>query len=93
MAKGLLASGLGQAERVGGMQTIEGLLFEPVGCLAEFPSAPFHEIAVSLFGRKGNASPSGSRAYWHLLNLMGETPPSRSGGGARNRGRECGERL
>lgn len=58
------------------MQAIEGLLFEPVGCLAEFPSAPFREIAVSLFGRKGNASPSGSRSYWHLLNLMGETPPS-----------------
>ena len=58
------------------MQAIEGLLFEPVGCLAEFPSAPFHEIAVRLFGRKGKASPSGSRSYWHLLNLMGETPPS-----------------
>ncbi len=52
------------------MQTIQGLLLEPVGCLAEFPSAPFHEIAVRLFGRKGKASESGSRSYWHLLNLM-----------------------
>lgn len=52
------------------MQTIEGLLLDPVGCLAEFPSRPFHEIAVRLFGRKGKASPSGSRSYWHLLNLM-----------------------
>jgi phosphoglycolate phosphatase-like HAD superfamily hydrolase len=52
------------------MQSIEGLLLEPVGCLAEFPSAPFHEIAVRLFGRKGKASRSGSRSYWHLLNLM-----------------------
>ncbi len=52
------------------MQTIEGLLLEPVGCLAEFPPGPFHEIAVRLFGRKGKASPSGSRSYWHLLNLM-----------------------
>ena len=52
------------------MQTIEGLLLDPVGCLAEFPSGPFHEIAVRLFGRKGKASPSGSRSYWHLLNLM-----------------------
>jgi len=58
------------------MQTIEGLLLDPVGCLAEFPSGPFHEIAVRLFGRKGKASPSGSRSYWHLLNLMeaAETP-------------------
>jgi phosphoglycolate phosphatase-like HAD superfamily hydrolase len=58
------------------MQTIEGLLLEPVGCLAEFPSAPFHEIAARFFGRKGKASPSGSRSYWHLLNLTQavETP-------------------
>src|SRR5258708_6032740 len=52
------------------MQNIEGLLLEPVGCLAEFPSAPFHEIAVRLFGRKGKASSSGSRSYWHFLGLL-----------------------
>jgi beta-phosphoglucomutase-like phosphatase (HAD superfamily) len=52
------------------MKTIDGLLLDPVGCLAEFPSGPFHEIAVRLFGRKGKPSPSGSRSYWHLLNLM-----------------------
>jgi len=52
------------------MQLIEGIFFEPVGCLAEFPSAPFLEIAFRLFGRKKKTSPSGSRAYWHLLNLM-----------------------
>jgi phosphoglycolate phosphatase-like HAD superfamily hydrolase len=52
------------------MQNIEGLLLEPVGCLAEFPPGPFHEIAVRLFGRKGRASQSGSRSYWHLLKLM-----------------------
>ena len=57
------------------MQAIRGLLLEPVGCLAEFASAHFHEIAVRLFGRKGKASPSGSRSYWHLLNLLGETSP------------------
>lgn len=54
------------------MQSIQGLLLEPVGCLAEFPAGPFHEIAVRWFGRKGKASPSGSRSYWHLLNLIGE---------------------
>jgi phosphoglycolate phosphatase-like HAD superfamily hydrolase len=56
------------------MQNIQALLLEPVGCLAEFPSGPFHEIAVRLFGRKGKASPSASRTYWHLLNLMQTAP-------------------
>lgn len=58
------------------MQTIEGLLLEPVGCLAEFPSGPFQEIAIRLFGRKGKTSSSTSRTYWHLLNLIDavETP-------------------
>jgi phosphoglycolate phosphatase-like HAD superfamily hydrolase len=58
------------------MQTIEALLLEPVGCLAEFPSAPFHEIAVRLFGRKRKAGSSASRTYWHLLNVIdsAETP-------------------
>jgi phosphoglycolate phosphatase-like HAD superfamily hydrolase len=49
---------------------IEGILFEPVGCLAEFPAEPFLEAAVHLFGGRKRASKSGSRSYWHLLNLM-----------------------
>src|SRR5271167_184960 len=52
------------------MQAIEGILFEPVGCLAEFPAEPFHEIAVRLFGGRKKTSKSGSRSYWHLLNLI-----------------------
>jgi phosphoglycolate phosphatase-like HAD superfamily hydrolase len=52
------------------MQTIEAVLFEPVGCLAEFPPGPFLEIAFRLFGRKRKTSQSGSRSYWHVLNLM-----------------------
>ncbi len=52
------------------MQIIEAILFEPVGCLAEFPAQPFNEIAVQCFGRKSKPSKSGSRSYWHLLNLM-----------------------
>jgi phosphoglycolate phosphatase-like HAD superfamily hydrolase len=52
------------------MQTIEALLLEPVGCLAEFPSAPFHEIAVRLFGRKRKAGASASHIYWYVLNLI-----------------------
>jgi phosphoglycolate phosphatase-like HAD superfamily hydrolase len=52
------------------MQPIEALLLEPVGCLAEFPSAPFDEIAIRLFGPKGKSSSSASRSYWRLLNLI-----------------------
>lgn len=47
------------------MQHIEAILFEPVGCLAEFPPEPFDQMA----GRN-KPSTSGSRSYWHLLNLM-----------------------
>ncbi len=52
------------------MQPVEAILFEPVGCLAEFPAEPFNEIAARLFGRKRKPSRSASRSYWHLLNLM-----------------------
>jgi phosphoglycolate phosphatase-like HAD superfamily hydrolase len=52
------------------MQAIRGIFFEPVGCLAEFPSDQFLEIAADLFGRRKKSSSSGSRSYWHLLNLM-----------------------
>jgi phosphoglycolate phosphatase-like HAD superfamily hydrolase len=59
------------------MHPIQAILFEPVGCLAEFPSEPFHEIAARLFDvPKKKPSRSGSRAYWRLLNLM------EAGGGA-----------
>jgi phosphoglycolate phosphatase-like HAD superfamily hydrolase len=49
---------------------IEGIVFEPVGCLAEFPGEPFLEAAAHLLGGRKQASKSGSRSYWHLLNLM-----------------------
>jgi beta-phosphoglucomutase-like phosphatase (HAD superfamily) len=52
------------------MQIIEAILFEPVGCLAEFPAEPFQEIAVRLFQRRKKPGKSGSRSYWHLLNLI-----------------------
>lgn len=54
------------------MQPIHAILFEPVGCLAEFPAGPFIEIAARLFGRRQKPSRSGSRSYWHLLNLLEE---------------------
>src|SRR5215469_8966741 len=43
------------------MQQIKAILFEPVACLAEFPPEPFLQKKPSR---------SGSRVYWHLLNLM-----------------------
>lgn len=52
------------------MQIIEGILFDPVGSLAEFPSEPFEAIAVDVFGRALAAGLSGSQAYWDVLNLM-----------------------
>jgi phosphoglycolate phosphatase-like HAD superfamily hydrolase len=41
--------------------------------MADFPAEPFLEIAVRFYGKpaeKRQATHSGSRAYWHLLNLM-----------------------
>lgn len=64
------------------MQTIKGILFEPVGCLAEFSPGPFLEMAAQLSGRKRHASKSGSRAYWHLLNVMQEPLPHDHGSAA-----------
>ena len=52
------------------MQKIEGVLFEPVGCLAEFGSREFNEIATTFYGHKRKATKSGSDAYWQLLNAM-----------------------
>jgi phosphoglycolate phosphatase-like HAD superfamily hydrolase len=52
------------------MQNIEALLLEPVGCLAEFPSAPFHEIALRLFGRQRKGGSSAGPIYWYVLNLI-----------------------
>src|SRR5437763_14710692 len=55
------------------MQTIHGILFEPVGCLAEFSPQPFNEMAILVSGRESKASGSASRTYWRLLNLMETT--------------------
>jgi phosphoglycolate phosphatase-like HAD superfamily hydrolase len=52
------------------MPIIEGILFDPVGCLAEFTPEEFDAIAARVFGQQSVASKSGSQAYWALLNLM-----------------------
>ncbi len=52
------------------MRIIEGVLFEPVGCLAEFGAKEFNEIAASFYGQKKRAGKTGSIAYWQLLKAM-----------------------
>src|SRR2546426_1125966 len=51
------------------MRIIEAILFQPVGCLAEFQPEEFNEIAFRLFDRRKRAGRSGSLSYWHLLNV------------------------
>jgi hypothetical protein len=53
------------------MQPIEAILFEPVGCLAEFPADEFNAIAERVLGHPPTSSKSGSEAYWYVLDLMG----------------------
>ena len=62
------------------MNRIQAILFEPVGCLAEFSAAPFHEIAARFFDprkrtRRQPPSQSGSRSYWHLLDMIEAAGP------------------
>src|SRR5690349_3036018 len=52
------------------MKPVKAILFEPVGCLAEFPAAPFEEIASRVLCRESNPARSGSRSYWHVLSLI-----------------------
>ena len=53
------------------MQDIRAVLFDPVGCLAEFPAQEFDAIAEQVFGVAPAATVrSGSEAYWRVLQLM-----------------------
>jgi phosphoglycolate phosphatase-like HAD superfamily hydrolase len=52
------------------MQAIRAVLFEPVGCLAEFSAGEFNEVAANVFDLPGDPGQSGSEAYWELLDLM-----------------------
>ncbi len=56
------------------LKCIEGILLEPVGCLAEFPPEPFHEIATRFLDFKGTLNHTGSASYWHLLTLLNDRP-------------------
>lgn len=48
------------------MKIIKAVIFEPVGCLAEFRAQEFDSIAERLF-EDSAPSPAGSEAYWNLL--------------------------
>ena len=52
------------------MEVIKAVLFEPVGCLAEFRPDEFVSAAADLFGAGPNPEATGSQAYWRLLSLM-----------------------
>ena len=56
------------------MEKIAALLFEPVGCLAEFRPDGFDQAAHELFGATVDASASGSQAFWRLVDLIGRRP-------------------
>lgn len=52
------------------MQRIDAILFEPVGCLAEFPVEPFMQILTRVFGQTELDIRSAGTAYWQILSLM-----------------------
>jgi phosphoglycolate phosphatase-like HAD superfamily hydrolase len=52
------------------VEAIKAVLFEPVGCLAEFRPDEFVSAAADLFGAGPNPEATGSQAYWRLLGLM-----------------------
>jgi beta-phosphoglucomutase-like phosphatase (HAD superfamily) len=52
------------------LEKIDTILFDPIGCLAEFGSEDFDAIASKIFGRRPAMSASGSQAYWDVLGLL-----------------------
>jgi beta-phosphoglucomutase-like phosphatase (HAD superfamily) len=54
------------------VEAIKAVLFEPVGCLAEFRPDEFNSAAADLFGASPDPEATGSQAYWRLLGLMAQ---------------------
>ena len=52
------------------MDTIKAVLFEPVGCLAEFRADEFNQASAELLAATPDAPATGSQAYWRLLGLL-----------------------
>jgi phosphoglycolate phosphatase-like HAD superfamily hydrolase len=57
------------------MDTIDAVIFDPVGCLAEFAADEFNEIAA-LLNAGGDVGESGSSAYWGVVGLIQDADPS-----------------
>jgi phosphoglycolate phosphatase-like HAD superfamily hydrolase len=60
------------------MDAIAAVMFEPVGCLAEFRAEEFERAARELFASTADAAASGSQAYWRLLGLLDRAPADRA---------------
>jgi len=56
------------------MNTIKAILFEPVGCLAEFPAGPFNEILTRCLGLPPDPKRTSSIAYWQAISAA--QPPA-----------------
>jgi FMN phosphatase YigB (HAD superfamily) len=52
------------------VDAIKAVLFEPVGCLAEFRPDEFNDMATRLSGASADPSATGSQAYWQLMSLL-----------------------
>jgi phosphoglycolate phosphatase-like HAD superfamily hydrolase len=57
------------------VEVIAAVLFEPVGCLAEFRADEFDHSVRALFDATAEATSNGSQAYWRLLGLLNEANP------------------
>jgi len=55
---------------------VQAILFEPVGCLAEFAADPFRSLALDVFNSPLPADLTGSQAYWALLDLIDTAGPA-----------------
>jgi phosphoglycolate phosphatase-like HAD superfamily hydrolase len=51
------------------LQKIRAVLFDPVGCLAEFQPDEFNAALARVFNQQDTRE-TGSDAYWHLLDVM-----------------------
>jgi phosphoglycolate phosphatase-like HAD superfamily hydrolase len=68
------------------VKAIEAVLFEPVGCLAEFPATEFETAARELFAQAApgdDCANGGSHAYWRLMELVGSGAPLLAAAAAR----------
>jgi beta-phosphoglucomutase-like phosphatase (HAD superfamily) len=52
------------------LDAIAAVVFEPVGCLAEFRAEEFNIAARELFASTEDIAATGSQAYWRLIGLI-----------------------